>query len=169
MAYRKKNARSDICLERERHTRYISACPCLAFSASTFSMLFHSTIIWVSLLLSVIVFTPIMITLLPDHFVEQPVSVNDLQIASLAWGFTIGFGFLTVWTAIKQTADVQRRYGYWKLNSPYIWMIWLEILVCLMFSIICWLHLNDVIPPRYLLCMRLAIFIHTLRTTGANV
>jgi hypothetical protein len=90
-----------------------------------------------------------MITLLSDHYVAEPVTVADLQLASLAWGFTIGFGFLTTWTAIKQTADIQRRHGYSKLNSPYIWMIWLEILVCLIFSIICWLHLNDIIPPRY--------------------
>jgi hypothetical protein len=89
-----------------------------------------------------------MITLLSDHYTAEPVTVADLQLASLAWGFTIGFGFLTTWTAIKQTAGMKRRYGYSKLNSPYIWMIWLEILVCLIFSIICWLHLNDIIAPR---------------------
>lgn len=90
-----------------------------------------------------------MITLISDHFVLQPVTVNDLQIASLAWGFTIGFGFLTTWNAIWQTVNVYKRYGYSRLNSPYILMIWLEILVCLIFSIICWLHLNAFIPPRY--------------------
>jgi hypothetical protein len=90
-----------------------------------------------------------MLTLLSDNYVPQPVTVSDLQIACIAWGFTIGFGFLTTWTAIKQTASMQRKYGYTKLNSPYIWMIWLEILVCLIFSVICWLHLNNVIPPRY--------------------
>lgn len=95
--------------------------------------------------------TAIMIILLSDHYVAEPVTVDDLQLASLAWGFTIGFGFLTTWTAITQTADMQRRYGYSKLNTPYIWMIWLEILVCLIFSIICWLHLNNIIPPRYFL------------------
>ncbi|PQE22138.1 hypothetical protein CJF30_00010710 [Rutstroemia sp. NJR-2017a BBW] len=45
-----------------------------------------------------------MITLLSDHYTAEPVTVADLQLASLAWGFTIGFGFLTTWTAIKQTA-----------------------------------------------------------------
>ncbi|EPE28170.1 hypothetical protein GLAREA_04961 [Glarea lozoyensis ATCC 20868] len=90
-----------------------------------------------------------MITLLSEHYVAEPVSGADLQLASLAWGFTIGFGFLTTWTAIKQTADIQRRHGYSKLNTPYIWMVWLEILVCLTFSIICWLHLNEIIPPSF--------------------
>jgi len=92
--------------------------------------------------------TAIMITLLPADFVLQPVTVDDLQIASIAWGFTLGFGFLTVWTAIRQTADVHRRYGFSRLNSTYVWMIWLEILVCLIFCVICWLYLNGIIPPR---------------------
>jgi len=88
-------------------------------------------------------------TLLSDTFVLQPVTTADLQIASITWGLTFGIGILTTWTAIQQTMAMQKRYGYWKLNSPYIWMIWLEILVCLVFSITCWLHLNEVIPPRY--------------------
>ena len=110
----------------------------------------HPTTFYSSVLL-VIIAKVVMITLLSDDYVAQPVTVNDLQIASLAWGFTIGFGFLTTWTAMRQTADMHRRYGYSKLNSPYIWMIWLEILVCLIFSVICWLHLNHIIPPRYLM------------------
>jgi hypothetical protein len=90
-----------------------------------------------------------MLTLISEHYVLQPVTVADLQLASLAWGFTIGFGFLTTWNAIRQTADIYRRYGYMKFNSPYVVMIWLEILVCLIFSVICWLHLNAIIPPRH--------------------
>jgi hypothetical protein len=30
-----------------------------------------------------------------DRYVPERVTVDDLQLASLAWGFTIGFGFLT--------------------------------------------------------------------------
>ena len=142
----KKNARSELYLYRgDRIYVYGPGSLCFAsrFQCVSFPNNFH-------LFRSVrIIFRATMITLLSDHYVPQPVTKNDLQIASLAWGFTIGFGFLTTWTAIRQSADVTRRYGYWKLNSPYIWMIWLEILVCLIFSVICWLHLNDVIPPRY--------------------
>ncbi|KAF8860889.1 hypothetical protein BDZ45DRAFT_587603 [Acephala macrosclerotiorum] len=90
-----------------------------------------------------------MITLLSPNYVLQPVTVDDLQLASLAWGFTIGFGFLTTWNAIRQTATIYRRYGHIKLNSPYVVMIWLEILVCLIFSIICWLYLNAIIHPSF--------------------
>ncbi|PBP27242.1 hypothetical protein BUE80_DR001586 [Diplocarpon rosae] len=90
-----------------------------------------------------------MITLLPDDFQPLVVTGTDLVIASIAWGFTLGFGFLTTWTAIKQTAEVVQRYGCSKIHSPYIVMIWLEILVCSIFCVICWLHLNGNIPPSF--------------------
>ncbi|KAL2069134.1 hypothetical protein VTL71DRAFT_15472 [Oculimacula yallundae] len=90
-----------------------------------------------------------MITLLPNDFKPLIVTQSDLVIASIAWGFTLGFGFLTTWTAFKQTTEVAQRYGFSKAHSPYIVMIWLEILVCLIFSIICWLHLNGNIPPSF--------------------
>ncbi|TQS34968.1 hypothetical protein Golomagni_04628 [Golovinomyces magnicellulatus] len=77
------------------------------------------------------------------------VSRDDLALASMAWGFTIGFGFLTTWAAMKQTALVHRRYGTSRLNSPYIWMIWLEILVSLLLGLTSWLHLFGVITPSF--------------------
>ncbi|KAH6663790.1 hypothetical protein B0J14DRAFT_523637, partial [Halenospora varia] len=124
---------------------YLRPCLCLLLE---FDVL-YPTISCISIHCHLHSSTAIMITLLSDHYIAEPVTIDDLQLASLAWGFTIGFGFLTTWTAIKQTADMKRRYGYSKLNSPYIWMIWLEILVCLIFSIICWLYLNHIIPPSF--------------------
>ncbi|KAL0264409.1 hypothetical protein SLS55_000359 [Diplodia seriata] len=90
-----------------------------------------------------------MLTLLAPGFKLQPVTEDDIALAGLAWGFTLGFGFLTVWTAIKQTRHVSKLHGASRLNSPYIWMIWGEISVCLAFSIICWLHLRGDIPPSF--------------------
>ncbi|KAL6405928.1 hypothetical protein AUP68_10745 [Ilyonectria robusta] len=89
-----------------------------------------------------------MITLLSPQFVLQEVTEDNLALASLAWGFTIGFGWLTTWTAMKQTKHIYERRGLLIFRSAYIWMIWLEILVCLIFSIICWLHLKGILPPR---------------------
>ncbi|KAK1726778.1 uncharacterized protein BDZ83DRAFT_718189 [Colletotrichum acutatum] len=90
-----------------------------------------------------------MMTLLSPHFKLEEVSEDDMVIASLAWGFTLGFGWLTVWTAIKQTTAMYRRQGDRIYRNSYIWMIWLEILVCTIFSIICWLHLKGIIPPSH--------------------
>ncbi|RKF65985.1 hypothetical protein OnM2_000020 [Erysiphe neolycopersici] len=90
---------------------------------------------------------------LPKVFDDRKVievTRKDLAIASLAWGFTMGFGFLTTWNAMKQTALVHRRYGTSRLISPYIWMIWLEILISFILGITCWLHMVGVVPPRYI-------------------
>ncbi|KAF6787289.1 hypothetical protein CSOJ01_15270 [Colletotrichum sojae] len=87
--------------------------------------------------------------LLPPHFKLEEVTEDDMVIASLAWGFTLGFGWLTTWTAVKQTTAMYKRQGSRILRNSYIWMIWLEILVCAIFSIICWLHLKGIIPPSF--------------------
>ncbi|KAK1598417.1 uncharacterized protein LY79DRAFT_288068 [Colletotrichum navitas] len=90
-----------------------------------------------------------MSNLLSPHFKLEEVSENDMVIASLAWGFTLGFGWLTVWTAIKQTTAMYKRQGSRIYRNAYIWMIWLEIIVCTIFSVICWLYLRGVIPPSF--------------------
>ncbi|KAK1994625.1 hypothetical protein LX36DRAFT_583940 [Colletotrichum falcatum] len=69
-------------------------------------------------------------------------SKSDYQIASLAAGFTIGFGFLTVWEAMKQT-----RRNRSPLRSAYIYMIWGEILANLAIGILGWLFLDGIIGP----------------------
>lgn len=70
-------------------------------------------------------------------------SVQDFQLAALAAGFTLGFGFLTVWEAIKQT-----RRNHSPLRSAYIYMVWGEILVNVCIGVIGWLFLNDTVGPR---------------------
>ncbi|KAJ4367022.1 hypothetical protein N0V83_007552 [Neocucurbitaria cava] len=69
-------------------------------------------------------------------------SVQDYQLAALAAGFTIGFGFLTVWEAIKQT---QRNRN--PLRSVYIYMLWGEIIVNVCIGIVGWLFLNGKMGP----------------------
>ncbi|KAJ1305465.1 hypothetical protein OPQ81_000473 [Rhizoctonia solani] len=71
--------------------------------------------------------------------IEHPVILDgDMRLATLAFGFTIGFGYFVVWHAIRQTQKTRR----W---SAYIIMCWLEILVCTVFAIICWLYLCEII------------------------
>lgn len=72
---------------------------------------------------------------------------TDLSIISITWGFTLGFGFLTTWTAIKQTRHMwKRRNGH--LNHPYIWMVWAELVSSLALSILCWLVLQGPLPLK---------------------
>jgi hypothetical protein len=67
-------------------------------------------------------------------------TVQDFQLAALAAGFTLGFGFLTVWEAVKQTRRNRN-----PLRSMYIYMVWGEILVNVLIGIVGWLFLNDVL------------------------
>ncbi|KAK8926772.1 hypothetical protein H634G_10001 [Metarhizium anisopliae BRIP 53293] len=67
---------------------------------------------------------------------------QDIQVASLAAGFTLGFGFLTAWKAIQQTRRNKRP---WK--SIYVYMIWGEIMANLAIGIIGWVFLDGVLSP----------------------
>lgn len=69
---------------------------------------------------------------------------SDVQVAALAAGFTLGFGFLTVWEAIKQTR-VNRN----PLRSAYIYMIWGEIVANIVIGILGWVFLAGMIGPTY--------------------
>ncbi|KAF2188033.1 hypothetical protein K469DRAFT_737762 [Zopfia rhizophila CBS 207.26] len=69
-------------------------------------------------------------------------SRSDIQVAALAAGFTIGFGLLTVWEAIKQT---QRNRN--PLRSAYIYMIWGEIVANLAIGVVGWIFLDGIIGP----------------------
>jgi hypothetical protein len=103
-----------------------------------------------------------MITLIPDRYKPEVVTSADLVIASVAWGFTLGIGWLTTWTAIRQTANAYRRRGWSMLSNAYVWMIWGEITVCLSFGIICFMNIMGVIPPRYGLPLEQHITLWTL-------
>ncbi|KAJ4172740.1 hypothetical protein NW754_002943 [Fusarium falciforme] len=69
-------------------------------------------------------------------------STSDIKIASLAAGFTLGFGLLTVWEAIKQTRRNRN-----PLRSAYIYMLWGEIAANLIIAIIGWIFLDGIISP----------------------
>ncbi|KAJ4301781.1 hypothetical protein N0V90_003875 [Kalmusia sp. IMI 367209] len=69
-------------------------------------------------------------------------SRSDIQIAALAAGFTLGFGFLTVWEAIKQTRRNKN-----PLRSVYIYMLWGEIAANIIIGVLGWFFLSGDIGP----------------------
>jgi len=69
-------------------------------------------------------------------------NVEDFKLASVAAGFTLGFGLLTVWEAIKQTREIRS-----PLRSVYIYMVWGEITANLLIGIIAWLFLDGTLNP----------------------
>lgn len=69
-------------------------------------------------------------------------NVGDFTLASTAAGFTLGFGVLCVWNAVKQTVAIRS-----PLRSVYIFMVWGEILANLVIGILAWLFLDGTLKP----------------------
>jgi uncharacterized membrane protein len=78
-------------------------------------------------------------------------TVSDYKVASMALGFSLGFGFLTVWEAIKQTKRNRN-----PLRSAYIYMIWGEIVANAGLGVLGYLFLNGVIQPGYVSILKCA-------------
>ncbi|VUC24557.1 unnamed protein product [Clonostachys rosea] len=87
--------------------------------------------------------------LVPENYVLQPVTTQDLVIASLALGFTMGIGWLTAWTALKQTTSSYRRIGRGIAHNAYVVMIWGEIVASSIFAAMSILHLFGTIRPSF--------------------
>ncbi|EXJ70719.1 uncharacterized protein A1O5_05709 [Cladophialophora psammophila CBS 110553] len=64
-------------------------------------------------------------------------TLGDYQLANAAAGFSLGFGFLTTWEAIKQTRHL---INPWR--SVYIFMVWGELIANLAITILVWLFMN---------------------------
>ncbi|RPB04052.1 hypothetical protein L873DRAFT_1668066 [Choiromyces venosus 120613-1] len=69
---------------------------------------------------------------------------GDAKVASFAAGFSVGFGFLTAWSAVKQTRKQRQP---WK--SVFVWMVWGELIVCTGIGIQAYLLLNGLVPFNF--------------------
>ncbi|KAF6784768.1 hypothetical protein CMUS01_16597 [Colletotrichum musicola] len=85
-------------------------------------------------------------TLVPPWYEEHPPSVNDTNIASMFWGFTLGVG---LWSGVKgyrQTAASWRRIR--RVNA-YVWLVWAEWLASMVIGIISWCYLTGRIDTSF--------------------
>ncbi|PGH26762.1 hypothetical protein AJ80_01526 [Polytolypa hystricis UAMH7299] len=69
-------------------------------------------------------------------------TVGDFKVAAAAAGFTLGFGLLTVWNAIKQTTSIKAPH-----RSTCVILVWLEIISNLAIGVLGWLFMEGIIPP----------------------
>jgi hypothetical protein len=70
-----------------------------------------------------------------------------MDIPTICFGFTMGFMVLTGSKVGKQSLSIYKRTR--SIFSLYLWMIWIELIVCLAWAITAWLYLRGDIPPRY--------------------
>lgn len=70
---------------------------------------------------------------------EQPVTIADIIVASIAWGLTlvlIGLAIYQGWDQFKGARNPVR--------SAYVWMVWTELAVCFIIGVISYLHVTKV-------------------------
>ncbi|KAH7103667.1 hypothetical protein BKA62DRAFT_768607 [Auriculariales sp. MPI-PUGE-AT-0066] len=71
-----------------------------------------------------------------------PISPGDRNIASIAFGWTLGFGFFVLVRVLRES----RRVG--KINT-YVIMIWGEVVATSVVAIVAYLYLQEVIKPTF--------------------
>jgi hypothetical protein len=108
-------------------------------------------------------------TLVPKHYKLEPVTTKHMVIASMALGFTMGIGWLTAWTAIKQTTSSYRRIRWGILRNKYVIMIWGELAASAGFAILSILYLFGVIRPRLELRLFKAFCFHFADIPGESL
>ncbi|KAJ9659381.1 hypothetical protein H2198_003110 [Neophaeococcomyces mojaviensis] len=83
---------------------------------------------------------------IPADFEPQVNSPEDIKIAAIAWGFTLGFGYLTCSKALKQSHAVWERSHR---ISTYVALVWIEVLSSLTYGILAWLLMDNVMPINF--------------------
>jgi hypothetical protein len=98
---------------------------------------------------------------IPDHFVAETSSPADVKLASIAWGFQLGFTLLTAAKAGGQSIKIWRRVGR---ITTYTALTWIEIIAKYVYQTcvsprltensfvigaISWVYLIGKIPPSY--------------------
>lgn len=80
------------------------------------------------------------------NYKHQETSLDELLIATVIWGFTLGCALFTAAKAFDQSRSMWKRSG--KITG-YPMLIWAEWFVSLVISILAWLHIKEIIEPSF--------------------
>ncbi|KAF5582288.1 hypothetical protein FPANT_8598 [Fusarium pseudoanthophilum] len=80
------------------------------------------------------------------NFIEVDAGENDMNIASIAWGISLGVGLFTFTKGIQQTIKSWRR---GRRMNHYIILIWLEWTSSCIMSAVTWCYLRNYIPGGF--------------------
>lgn len=72
-------------------------------------------------------------------------TIDDIELDSIAFGWLVGFIVLTAVKAGSQTMKAWRRVGR---LTVYAIMVWLDIIACAAFGLLCWLCMHGTIRER---------------------
>ena len=76
------------------------------------------------------------------NYENEPITHSDIIVASIVWGLTLVNVIVALWLIFKQTKNSRA-----PVRSVYIWMIWLELIVCFVMGLESYLHLLKIIRP----------------------
>ncbi|KAH6967726.1 hypothetical protein BKA56DRAFT_497348 [Ilyonectria sp. MPI-CAGE-AT-0026] len=82
--------------------------------------------------------------LVPEYYKPDLPNRNDMIVASIAWGFSLGTLIFNFAKAVGQTRSSYRRR---KTLTVYMALVWAEIISSLILGVICWLYLRGYIQP----------------------
>ncbi|RFN48698.1 hypothetical protein FIE12Z_7017 [Fusarium flagelliforme] len=79
-------------------------------------------------------------------FTEVKAGSNDMNIASIAWGISLGVGMFTFVKGLRQTIDAWNR---GKKFNHYVILLWLEWASSCLMSAVTWCYLRNYIPGGF--------------------
>ncbi|KAH6949267.1 hypothetical protein DER45DRAFT_606670 [Fusarium avenaceum] len=82
--------------------------------------------------------------LVPDNYVDDLPNETDMNVASIAWGLSLGVLLFNVAKAVRQTRSAWTRR---KQVTSYIALLWAEIISSTILGIMCWFYLEGTIQP----------------------
>ncbi|EKG09188.1 hypothetical protein MPH_13816 [Macrophomina phaseolina MS6] len=82
--------------------------------------------------------------LISPNYIPEDITKADVAISSTVWGLTLVWCGICSWQGLGQTKRARRP---WK--TVYIWMIWLELLVCFLMGLECWCFIIKWVHPSY--------------------
>ncbi|TDZ54470.1 hypothetical protein CTRI78_v006351 [Colletotrichum trifolii] len=85
-------------------------------------------------------------TLVPPWYEAHPPSVNDMNIASMFWGFTLGVG---LWSGVKAYRQTMASWGRIHRVNAYVWLIWAEWFASMVIGIMSWCYLTGRIGTSF--------------------
>ncbi|KAI5465369.1 hypothetical protein BGZ63DRAFT_469662 [Mariannaea sp. PMI_226] len=84
--------------------------------------------------------------LIPPWYVNEKADPSDMNIASIAWGLSMGVFIFSVAKGVRHTINSWKR---GRRMNPYVILIWTQLVSSTTMSAIMWCYLREYIPPSF--------------------
>ncbi|KAI0968632.1 hypothetical protein F4678DRAFT_481842 [Xylaria arbuscula] len=84
--------------------------------------------------------------LIPPWFVDTGPGKDEMNIASIVWGFSLAIAFISATKGGRQSWKVWRRTNS---TNAYVILLWVEWTASVIMSVITWFFLYGIVPPSF--------------------